>query len=138
MTCDVADRVGVDLPPLSGPATARLENALPAYGNAGNPLDATGTAVFDMAMYRACIEGLASDPAIHMVAVSQDCPREMGTSQADTYRTIAKTTAATAEALDKPLVFYSNVAAGVHPRVAEPLKAAGLTRATRQFPFGLH
>ncbi len=126
MTCDVADRVGVDLPPLSAPATERLASALPAYGNAGNPLDATGTAVFDMAMYRACIEGLASDPAIHMVAVSQDCPREMGTSQADTYRTIAKTTAAAAEALDKPLVFYSNVAAGLHPRVAEPLKAAGV------------
>ena len=126
MTCDVADRVGVDLPPLSAPATERLASALPAYGNAGNPLDATGTAVFDMAMYRACIEGLASDPAIHMVAVSQDCPREMGTSQADTYRTIAKTTAAAAEALDKPLVFYSNVAAGLHPRVAEPLMAAGV------------
>ena len=126
MTCDVADRVGVDLPPLSAPAMERLASALPAYGNAGNPLDATGTAVFDMAMCRACIEGLASDPAIHMVAVSQDCPREMGTSQADTYRTIAKTTAAAAEALDKPLVFYSNVAAGLHPRVAEPLKAAAV------------
>ena len=126
MTCDVAERVGVDLPELSAPATERLARALPAYGNPGNPLDATGTAVFDMEMYRACIEGLASDPAIHLVAVSQDCPREMGTSQADTYRTIAETTVATAGSLDKPLVFYSNVAAGIHPRVAEPLRAAGV------------
>jgi acetate---CoA ligase (ADP-forming) len=126
LTCDVAQRIGLDLPELSQATTDRIQAALPDFGTARNPLDATGTAVFDMAMYRACIEGLASDPSIGLVAVSQDCPLNLGTQQAATYRTMAATAASASTTIDKPLVFYSNVAAGVHPAVAEPLVDAGV------------
>jgi acyl-CoA synthetase (NDP forming) len=126
LTCDVAQRVGVELPELSPATAARIQSALPDFGTASNPLDATGTAVFDMAMYQACIEGLASDPSIAMVAVSQDCPLNLGSQQATTYRAMAQTAASVATRIDNPLVFYSNVAAGIHPAVAEPLVEAGV------------
>jgi acyl-CoA synthetase (NDP forming) len=126
LTCDLAQTLGVDLPELSPSAEARLRAALPSYGRVSNPLDATGTAVFDMAMYAGCIEGLASDPAISMVAVSQDCPAGLGDRQAAVYRALATTAAEVAGRIDKPLVFYSNVAGGLHPVVVEPLLEAGV------------
>ena len=126
LTCDLAQTLGVDLPELSPPAEARLRAALPSYGRVSNPLDATGTAVFDMAMYAGCIEGLASDPAVSMVAVSQDCPAGLGSRQAAVYRALATTAAEVAKRIDKPLVFYSNVAGGLHPAVIAPLLEAGV------------
>jgi acyl-CoA synthetase (NDP forming) len=126
LTCDLAQTLGVDLPELSPPAEARVRAALPSYGRVSNPLDATGTAVFDLAMYAGCIEGLASDPAVSMVAVSQDCPTGLGSRQAATYRALATTAAEIAGRIDKPLVFYSNVAGGLHPAVVEPLVEAGV------------
>lgn len=126
LTCDLAEAAGVELAALAPSTVARLRDALPAFATPRNPLDATGTAVFDMTMYRACIEALAADPAIALVAVSQDCPSGTGPAQAETYRTIAATTAATAKALDKPLVFYSNLSSGLHPHVVGPLHDAGV------------
>ncbi|HEY1943021.1 MAG TPA: acetate--CoA ligase family protein [Roseiarcus sp.] len=126
LTCDVAQRVGVDLPDLSPETKRRLSEALPSFGHASNPLDVTGVAVFDMRMYGACIEALAADPAISIVAASQDCPAGLGSQQAEIYRQMAITVASLAPTLPKPIVFYSNVAGGIHPRVAEPLDAAGV------------
>ena len=126
LTCDLAQTLGVDLPELSPPAEARVRAALPGYGRVSNPLDATGTAVFDKAMYAGCIEGVASDPAVSMVAVSQDCPTGLGSRQAAIYRALATTAAEVAKRIDKPLVFYSNVAGGLHPAVVEPLLDAGV------------
>lgn len=126
LTCDLAQTLGVELPELSPTAQARVKAALPGYGRVSNPLDATGTAVFDLAMYAGCIEGVASDPAISMVAVSQDCPTGLGARQAGVYRALATTAAEVAGRMDKPLVFYSNVAGGLHPSVVEPLLAAGV------------
>jgi acetate---CoA ligase (ADP-forming) len=126
LTCDLAETLGVNLPELSPPAEARVRAALPSYGRVSNPLDATGTAVFDLAMYAGCIEGIASDPAVSMVAVSQDCPTGLGSRQAAIYRALATTAAEVAGRIDKPLVFYSNVGGGLHPAVVEPLLEAGV------------
>jgi acyl-CoA synthetase (NDP forming) len=126
LNCDIAQRIGLDLPELSAPIAAQIQAALPSFGTASNPLDATGTAVFDHVMYRACIEGLAADPAISLVAVSQDSPLDMGPRQAATYRALASTAADVAMTIEKPLVFYSNIAAGFHSSVAEPLVQAGV------------
>ena len=126
LTCDLAQTLGVELPELSPPARGAREGGLPSYGRVSNPLDATGTAVFDMAMYAGCIEGLASDPAVSLVAVSQDCPAGLGSRQAAVYRALATTAAEVARRIDKPLVFYSNVAGGLHPVVVAPLLEAGV------------
>lgn len=126
LTCDVAQRVGLDLPQLSEQTKAKLAEVLPAFAHPGNPVDVTGVGVFDMAMYRACIEALDGDPAISVIAVGQDCPLGLGAKQAATYEAIARTVAETSASLAKPVVFYSNISGGVHPLVAAPLFAAGV------------
>jgi acetate---CoA ligase (ADP-forming) len=126
LTCDVAQRLGVNLPDLSEATKTRLRSILPSFGHAANPLDVTGVGVFDMTIYEGGVRALAADPAISFLAVSQDCPAGLGERQAENYRNIAKTVAAVAPTLEKPVVFYSNVAGGIHPRVSEPLIAAGV------------
>ena len=122
MLCDVADRTGVRLPDPGEDARARLEAALPGFGTASNPLDATGNAVYDVSVYEACMAALASDPQISLVAVAQDCSPGLSKLGSGNYRKIAQTVAAVAGRLDKPVAFFNPTAGGLHPSVIEPFE----------------
>jgi acyl-CoA synthetase (NDP forming) len=120
MLCDVADRAGLRLPDPGEEAKARLRVALPGFGTASNPLDTTGNAVYDVAVYEACMEALASDPGISMVAVAQDCSPGLSKLGSGNYRRIAETVATVAARLGKPVAFFNPTAGGLHPHVIEP------------------
>ncbi len=120
MLCDVAERTGVALPDLGEQTRARLRSALPGFGTASNPLDATGNAVYDVSVYEACMDALASDPDIALVAVAQDCSPGLSKLGSGNYRRIAEKVAAVAARLDKPVAFFNPTAGGIHPGVIEP------------------
>lgn len=122
MLCDVADRTGVKLPDPGQEAKARLKTALPGFGTASNPLDTTGNAVYDVSVYEACMEALACDPAISLVAVAQDCSPGLSKLGSGNYRRIAQTVANVAARLDKPVAFFNPIAGGLHPHVIEPFE----------------
>ncbi len=122
MLCDVADREGVSLPDPGEEARTRLRTALPGFGTVSNPLDATGNAVYDVSVYEACMEALASDPGIALVAVAQDCSPGLSTLGSGNYRRIAQAVAAVAARLDKPVAFFNPAAGGLHPHVVEPFE----------------
>lgn len=126
LTCDIAESVGLPLASLGESTKPRLAALLPSFGHATNPLDVTGVGVFDMALYRGALAALADDPAVALVMVSLDCPSGLGTEQAETYRHIARMVVDAAPALPKPVIFYSNMAGGLHPHVVEPLVQAGI------------
>ncbi len=133
MLCDVADRTGVKLPDPGEEAKARLQAALPGFGTASNPLDATGNAVYDVSVYEACMDALASDPQISLVAVAQDCSPGLSKLGAGNYRRIAQTVATVAGRLDKPVAFFNPTAGGLHPHVIEPFEnsAVAVLQGTR-------
>ena len=122
MLCDVADRTGVKLPDPGDAAKARLRAALPGFGTASNPLDTTGNAVYDVSVYEACMEALASDPGISLVAVAQDCSPGLSELGSGNYRRIAQTVATVASRLDKPVAFFNPTAGGLHPHVIQPFQ----------------
>lgn len=122
MLCDVADRTGVKLPDPGEEARARLLAALPGFGTASNPLDTTGNAVYDVSVYEACMDALASDPQISLVAVAQDCSPGLSKLGSGNYRRIAQTVATVASRLDKPVAFFNPTAGGLHPHVIEPFE----------------
>lgn len=126
MLCDVAERTGVKLPDPSEATKARLRNALPGFGTASNPLDTTGTAVYDVSVYKACMEALASDPGIALVAVAQDCSPGLSKLGSGNYHRIAQTVAAVAAQLDKPVAFFNPTAGGLHPHVVAPFENTGV------------
>jgi len=122
LLCDVAERAGVRLPDPGEVVKARLKAALPGFGTASNPLDATGNAVYDVNVYEACMEALASDPQISLVAVAQDCSPGLSKLGSGNYRRIAQAVAAVAGRLDKPVAFFNPTAGGLHPHVIEPFE----------------
>ncbi len=62
-TCDdlrhIAERSQIVLPELAPDTIERLRQILPSFATPRNPLDATGTAVFDTEMYSGCLRALA-------------------------------------------------------------------------------
>jgi acyl-CoA synthetase (NDP forming) len=131
MTCDIAERCGLALPSLSASTIAHLKTVLPAFGAARNPLDATGVGVFDTRMYGDCLDALLNDPSIHVVAVSQDCPASMGQDQAAIYEKLAITVAERCARARKPVVFFNNLSAEIHPDVLAPLREVPTLRGMR-------
>ena len=78
-------------------ARARLAAKLPPYCTFANPLDAWGSG--DLAeTYPACLEILAQEEAIDLIAVSQDVPPGMAKKQIAQYADVARA-AAVARAL---------------------------------------
>ena len=122
MLCDVADRTGVNLPDLAKDTKGRLRAALPGFATASNPLDATGNAVYDVSVYEACMDALAADPGVSLVAVAQDCSPGLSKLGSDNYRRIAEKVAAVAARLDKPVLFFNPTAGGLHAHVIEPFE----------------
>ena len=126
LACDLAQSAGLRFPALSPATLDTLRACLPAFATPSNPLDVTGAAVFDMTMYARAIDALLEDPGVALLAVSQDCPMSLGAKGAENYRAIAAATAAAAARTHKPIVFYSNVGGGLHPRTIEPLAGSGV------------
>jgi acyl-CoA synthetase (NDP forming) len=71
--CDiVADRaedLGAALPELAPATRAALARIMPAYGTVQNPLDVTGAAVIDPAIFTRAVEAISADPSIGVVGV---------------------------------------------------------------------
>lgn len=126
LTCDLGQAVGVEFPALS-PATAEaLRAILPAYATPGNPLDATSAALAEPAIYENALRALLDDPAVGLLAVSQDCPAGLADEAAAGYRKLAAVAAKVEASASKPIVFYSNVGGALHPATLEPLVDSGV------------
>lgn len=121
LTCDLGQETGLTFPPLEATTLAGLRACLPSYATPGNPLDATGTAIGDPGMYASAMRVLLEDRGVAMLAVSQDCPPGLSPQAAENYAALARAAAEVALASHKPIVFYSNVAGGLHPTTIAPL-----------------
>jgi acetate---CoA ligase (ADP-forming) len=126
LTCDIAERVGLNIPELSRDTIDALKDILPPFGSPRNPLDATGVAVFDTVMYANCLRALLADPGISLVAISQDCPWTLGSDQAAIYGRLAEAVVTASVNAAKPVVFFNNVSDAIHPDVLAPLRLAAI------------
>ncbi|MBB1601341.1 acetate--CoA ligase family protein [Variovorax sp. UMC13] len=122
LTCDLGQELGLQLPPLGVTTKTALTQILPAFATPANPLDATSAALSDPQVYRHAMRALLDDPAIGLVAVSQDCPAGLSDGAAHGYGKLAQSTAEIDRSTAKPVVFYSNVAGPLHPVTIAPLQ----------------
>jgi acyl-CoA synthetase (NDP forming) len=74
MLADHAADLGAPLPALAPATRAELAAILPDYGTVQNPLDITGAAVIDPAIFCRCIQVMSADPAVGVVAVINSLP----------------------------------------------------------------
>jgi acyl-CoA synthetase (NDP forming) len=122
LTCDLGQELGLRFPALDAATTQALTDALPDFATPANPLDATSAALSDTQVYERSVRALLNDPAVGLVAISQDCPAGLSDAAAHGYRKLAHAAATVDRAADKPVVFYSNVAGPLHPVTIEPLR----------------
>ena len=74
IVADRAEELGAELPELAGPTRAALASIMPAYGTVQNPLDVTGAAIIDPAIFTRAIGALAQDPAIGVIGIINSLP----------------------------------------------------------------
>lgn len=118
---DTAERVGVPLPEV-GPSTAEaLSRVLDPGLEPENPVDAWGTGRDAEEVFVACLDALAADPAIGVVAFSVDLTEEEddgGEYGASVIRARGST--------DKPLVLLAHLSSAVDQRQASVVRANGI------------
>lgn len=106
MLADMASEIGLRLPTLAPMTRAALAEVLPFPDSISNPLDAWGVGDFRLA-YPQCLQILAGDPAVDVVALATDTVHGSPTSPV-----YADTVIATARVTDKTVVLLSNISSG--------------------------
>lgn len=118
---DVAEDLGVPFAPLAPDTVARLEKRLEPGLVATNPLDVWGTGADSASVFTDCLETLAADPSVAVVALAVDLAPEY---DGDTANLTA--VEAVAERTDKPVLVLSNLASAVDQHAATRLRAQGI------------
>jgi acyl-CoA synthetase (NDP forming) len=123
---DAAMDLQLEFPDFASTTKATLAKHLPNFAQINNPLDATGTAVFDQAMYGAALAAVGNDPGVDVVGVVQDAPPGLDSSHQRSVAASLRTVAKVARSIDKPFVVISNIGGGVHATPAKELEDTGV------------
>jgi acyl-CoA synthetase (NDP forming) len=121
MLIDIADRVGVPLPDIAEATVDTLTQILDPGLEPANPVDAWGTGRDAQEVFVACLDALASDPAIGVVAFSVDLTREERLEDAYSVAVLAA-----AAHTDKPVAVLANMSTTVDPVQAEVVRDGGV------------
>ncbi|MGD9290594.1 MAG: acetate--CoA ligase family protein [Desulfobacterales bacterium] len=121
---DTSKSFSFEYPSLSTKAEKELKRRLPAYTNIANPLDAWGSGDLKNS-YPACLEILAAEDTIDLIAISQDSPPGMSERQVTQYSDVARAAVKCARG-DKPVVVFSHVSGGLDPTLTDILDRGGV------------
>jgi acyl-CoA synthetase (NDP forming) len=69
LTLDLAEAIGLDLPPVAADTEARLRAAIPDFIPVSNPMDLTAQALVDPDLYRRTLEPILADPGFAAVVL---------------------------------------------------------------------
>jgi acyl-CoA synthetase (NDP forming) len=124
---DVADRVGVDLPPLSVSTVDTLRSFMPDFANPRNPLDGTGAMYESPALFPRLIDTLLHDETIDVVGFNTrvNVPAPGGWAPSRDYaRALCE---AVRHGTDRLVLCFNSFAAGdLDQEVVRPLAEAGI------------
>jgi len=124
---DVADRVGMELPPLAASTVEALRGFMPDFANPRNPLDGTGAMYENPEIFPRVIDVLLRDEAIDVLAFNTrvNVPPASGWAPARNYtETLCK---AVRSGTDRLVLCFNSFAAGdLDQEVVRPLAEAGI------------
>jgi acyl-CoA synthetase (NDP forming) len=124
---DVAERAGVELPPLSPASVTALRSFMPDFANPRNPLDGTGAMYENPELFPRLLDVLLTDEATDVVAVNlrANVPRPGAWAPSREFsRAIG---AAVSRGTDRLVACFSSFAGGdLDPEVVRTLAEAGV------------
>jgi len=124
---DVAERVGIDLPPLAAPTIETVRGFMPDFANPRNPLDGTGAMYENPALFPRLIDTLLRDETIDVVAFNTrvNVPAPGGWAPARDYARMLGEAVRTGT--DRLVLCFNSFAAGdLDPEVVRPLAEVGI------------
>ena len=124
---DVAERVGVDLPPLSAASVEALRRFMPDFANPRNPLDGTGAMYEDPTLFPGMFDVLLRDDATDVLAVNfrANVPAPGGWAPSRQFSQVLQT--ALRDRTDKLVLAFSSFAGGdLDQEVVRALAEAGV------------
>ena len=124
---DIADRVGVELPPLAASTVETVRGFMPDFANPRNPLDGTGAMYENPALFPRLIDTLLHDETIDVIAFNTriNVPPASGWAPARDYaRTMIEAVLGGTDRL--VLCFNSFPAGDLDQEVVRPLAEAGI------------
>jgi acyl-CoA synthetase (NDP forming) len=136
LIADRAEEAGVELPAFAPATVAALQEMLPGYASALNPLDVTGAAVRDPTMFTKAVRIMADDPASGLIGICMTPPNAERQANDAILAAIGDGVAA----VDKPVVVISthlknlnDFSREVIARTRLPFVIGGLDHAIRAF-----
>jgi acyl-CoA synthetase (NDP forming) len=124
---DVADRVGMELPPLAVPTVETLRSFMPDFANPRNPLDGTGAMYENPEIFPRVLDVLLHDESIDVIAFNTrvNVPPASGWAPARNYtQTLCD---AVRRGTDRLVLCFNSFAAGdLDQEVVRPLAEAGI------------
>ncbi|WP_262503865.1 acetate--CoA ligase family protein [Sphingosinithalassobacter sp. CS137] len=123
LTLDLAEKIGLDLPPMDGATAAAMRGAIPDFIPISNPMDLTAQALVDPDLYRRTMEPLLADDGFAALVLGIIQTDEATSARkfppiADAVRTLSP---------DKPVIFAGlDDGAPVPPEYIETLRALGI------------
>jgi acetate---CoA ligase (ADP-forming) len=116
LLADLAEDTGLELAQLSNTTITEIRELLPPFCNVANPLDAWGMGDLGPT-YEGCLDSLARDPGVDLIAICQDSQAGLGDDQAKFYTNQANSVVSAYQKTSKPMVSFSNIGGAFHPRM---------------------
>ena len=114
---DLCADIGIQLPELENDTIQTCREILPPYSPIANPLDAWGNGDLGETFQNA-ITAIGQDSGFDSIVVCLDVQAGMSDKQANYYAIAANSIVEASRSIDKPLVVFSNLSGGVHPKIS--------------------
>ncbi len=120
LAVDAIEKEGLVLAALDQATVSDLEQIVPSYGNATNPVDVTAAVMAEPGLFERCVDRLADDPAVNAIVA---CFAVLVGKDVDA---IASALREVRKRTGLPVVAVRTGAAALAPEGAEVLKRAGV------------
>jgi acyl-CoA synthetase (NDP forming) len=120
LAADAIEANGLQLAELATDTVHDLEEIVPSYGNATNPVDVTAAVMAEPGLFERCVERLADDPSVDAIVAC------FAVLVGDDVTRIARALQAVRERTGLPVVAARTGAASLAPEGAALLAAAGV------------
>ncbi len=126
MYADLGEELGIHFANFNDFTEKKIKEILPEFGSLGNPLDTTGNAALDKNLYSACLNAIAEDENVHVIAVSQMEITESALLENKATKVIVESIQECKDMYNKPILLFTPNAGGADKIVGKMLEEKGI------------
>ncbi|NWQ43412.1 acetate--CoA ligase family protein [Bacillus sp. EB106-08-02-XG196] len=134
MYADLGEELGIRFTDFHETTQVKLKDVLPEFGALGNPLDTTGNAALDKRLYSACLNAIAEDDQVDLIAVSQMEITESALKNNKTTQVIVESIQDCYSKNKKPILLFTPNSGGADKKVGAMLREKGIPLLTGAIP----